>query len=324
MTSLSGYWFDDWRLCSHEDGSLLDEKQEVTTQKTNRSSGRQKMSLLNSALGSFVVEREDYFMHLSEKQLLEVITRTPLVSIDLVIRDPKNKIYLGFRTNEPAKCKWFVPGGRIKKHEDIEEAFKRICREEIKETHSKSEARLIGVFTHIHDRNFFLARGIKTHYVVLAYELRFDYGFELKNTKQHSKFRWFTTEEVDPRNGEKAYPDVHEFVLPYFRHPYQMTPEQYDALNARRDSFNSLLWQTPVLSLTAQAFLFTIIFSKGVGTFGHIVASILSMIIAVASLQLLSKHRFMEKEHAKILHTYEDACNPYSGKHLRKHFNSIS
>ena len=77
-------------------------------------------------LGSFTVEREDYFMHLSKKEFLEVITRTPLVSIDLVIRDPKNRILLGFRTNEPAKNKWFVPGGRIKKGENIEEAFKRV------------------------------------------------------------------------------------------------------------------------------------------------------------------------------------------------------
>jgi colanic acid biosynthesis protein WcaH len=275
-------------------------------------------------LGTFTVEREDYFMHLSDQDFLEVITRTPLVSIDLVVRNPKNRILLGFRTNEPAKGKWFVPGGRIKKGENIEDAFQRICLTEIKETHSKSEARLIGVFTHIHDKNVFLVEGIRTHYVVLAYELRFSEDFELQKTEQHSKFRWFTPEEVDPPKGEKAYPDVHKLVVPYFRHPSQMAPEQYDALNARRDSFNNLLWQTPVLSLTAQAFLFTIIFSTGASTVGRIVAGILSAIIAVASLQLLAKHRFMEKQHAKILHTYEDACKPYAANRSFKAMNRES
>lgn len=251
-------------------------------------------------------------MYLSYQEFLEVITRTPLVSIDLIIRDPDNRILLGYRINEPAKDKWFVPGGRITKGETIEDAFQRVCQTEIEERHSKSEARLIGVFTHDHDKNVFLVEGIRTHYVVLAYELRFDKAFELKQTEQHSKFRWFTAEEVDPPKGKEPYPDVHRFVIPYFRDPSQMEQEQYNALNARRDSFNNLLWQTPVLSLTAQAFLFTIIFSKSVPLLGSIVAGILSAVVAVASLQLLAKHRFMEVQHAKILHTYEDVNKPYA------------
>ena len=251
-------------------------------------------------------------MHLSDKEFIEVIDRTPLVSIDLIIKDPKNRILMGYRTNEPAKDKWFVPGGRIKKGETIEDAFQRICSSEIKERHNKSEARLIGVFTHDHDKNVFLVEGIRTHYVVLAYELRFDGAFELKLTEQHSKFDWFTKEQVDPPKGMAPYPDVHELVIPYFHDASQLGQEQYNALNARRDSFNSLIWQTPVVSLTAQAFLFTIIFSTSAPIVGRLAAGILSAVVAVASLQLLAKHRFMEVQHAKILHAYEEANKPYA------------
>jgi hypothetical protein len=82
-------------------------------------------------------------------------------------------------------------------------------------------------------------------------------------------------------------------------------------LNARRDTFNNLLWQTPVLSLTAQAFLFTIILSCDSGDLERLIAAFLSFITALASIQLLFKHRFMEEQHAKILHDYEKSFGLY-------------
>jgi colanic acid biosynthesis protein WcaH len=61
-------------------------------------------------------------MLINKQQFLEVISRTPLVSIDLVIRDSKNRILLGRRVNEPARGKWFVPGSRILKDESLDDA----------------------------------------------------------------------------------------------------------------------------------------------------------------------------------------------------------
>jgi hypothetical protein len=37
----------------------------------------------------------------------------PLVSFDLIIRDPDGRALLRLRTNDPAKGFYFVPGGRI-------------------------------------------------------------------------------------------------------------------------------------------------------------------------------------------------------------------
>lgn len=251
-------------------------------------------------------------MHLTDEDFLEVIARTPLVSIDLVVRDLKNRILLGRRANEPAKGKWFVPGGRIYKDESLADAFQRICEIEIDEKHSQNEARFVGSFTHKYDTNVFLKEGATTHYVVLAFELRLTENFKLPETSQHTELRWFTQEDADPNLNNYANPDVHQYVLPYFRDSSGMKEVQYQALNARRDIFNNLVWQTPVISLTAQAFLFTVILSKDMTELGRIIASILALISSLGSLHLLAKHRFMETQHAMLLHAYEDAHSWYA------------
>lgn len=251
-------------------------------------------------------------IRLNKEQFLEVIAMTPLVSIDIVIRDSQNRILLGRRINEPAKGKWFVPGGRIMKGESLNDAFERITKAEIGIKHSRSEARLIGAYTHLYNTNVFLEDGISTHYIALAFELRLADNIEVNEKAQHNEYKWFAIAEADPDMSELADPDVHENALEYFRVPSMMAECQYKILNARRDSFNNLVWQTPVLSLTAQAFLFTIILSEGVPELGRFIAAVLSSIAALMSLQLLSKHRFMEEQHAKILHTYEEIHKLYA------------
>ena len=70
-------------------------------------------------------------MQPEEKKILEIIEATPLVSVDLIIRNPFQKVLLGKRTNRPAKGYWFVPGGRILKNETIYQALKRISEVEV-------------------------------------------------------------------------------------------------------------------------------------------------------------------------------------------------
>jgi colanic acid biosynthesis protein WcaH len=40
-----------------------------------------------------------------------VIASTPLISIDLIVRNNQQQILLGKRLNKPAQGYWFVPGG---------------------------------------------------------------------------------------------------------------------------------------------------------------------------------------------------------------------
>jgi len=87
-------------------------------------------------------------MKITDQQLLDVIQKSPLVSIDLVVRDFEGRILLGRRINEPAKGMWFVPGGRIRKDENLDDAFARISSSELGIEYQRSQAGFIGVFEH--------------------------------------------------------------------------------------------------------------------------------------------------------------------------------
>lgn len=79
----------------------------------------------------------------------------------------------------------------------------------------------------------------------------------------------------------------------------------YSAVAARRTAFDGLLWQAPVLSLTAQAFLFTIALGGDVSRFARIVASLLSIDVSVLTVQLLTRHRQAEVTDAHWLRDME-------------------
>jgi colanic acid biosynthesis protein WcaH len=153
---------------------------------------------------------------LERREFLEVLDRTQLVSIDLVIKDPKGRILLGLRTNEPAKDYWFVPGGRIMKDENLEEAFERISEEELGVKYSLAEARLLGPFSHQYETNSYLEPGISTQYIVLAYELHQNDDKIPNNKIQHSEYKWIAVEDLDSPESLIAG-KIHQNTLVYLR-----------------------------------------------------------------------------------------------------------
>src|ERR1700752_4224955 len=82
-----------------------------------------------------------------------VVRLAPLVSIDLIIRNPRGEVLLGLRNNEPAKGFYFVPGGIVLKHERLREAFARILKREINYDATLEDARLLGAYEHFYDAN---------------------------------------------------------------------------------------------------------------------------------------------------------------------------
>ncbi|MHC4912714.1 MAG: NUDIX domain-containing protein, partial [Planctomycetota bacterium] len=93
-------------------------------------------------------------LKLSHRDLIEVVKKTPLVSIDLIIENTQNQILLGLRKNAPAKDFWFVPGGRILKDEPIPDAFNRIAKDELAINLTYEKADFLGVFEHWYPDNF--------------------------------------------------------------------------------------------------------------------------------------------------------------------------
>ena len=106
--------------------------------------------------------------------------------------------------------------------------------------------------------------------------------------------------------------------------PADVTMEQYQLIAARKVFHDTMLWQTPVISLTALAFLFTIALGDGPRT-SRIVTSFLALFAAVASAQLLARHRHFQQHYSKLLQDIERAKGlpvvhqaPPSGKFLAR------
>lgn len=132
-------------------------------------------------------------MKLSSADFKTIVKSTPLVSIDLIVRDCEGKVLLGKRTNRPAKGFWFVPGGRVLKDECFELAFKRLIKEELGISTVKSNFK--GIYQHFYDDNF-SEDNFTTHYLVLAYEITFDGDLALLPLEQHSTYKWFSEKEL--------------------------------------------------------------------------------------------------------------------------------
>src|SRR5665213_2387529 len=132
----------------------------------------------------------------SEQDFACVIRHAPLVSIDLILRDPAGGILVGLRKNEPAKGLYFVPGGVIRKNEPIAVAFGRILNVETGLNIPFSDARFMGAYEHFYPTNRFLDTGFGTHYVALAHELILPGRPIVRHDDQHSTFVWMTASDA--------------------------------------------------------------------------------------------------------------------------------
>lgn len=78
----------------------------------------------------------------------------------------------------------------------------------------------------------------------------------------------------------------------------------YQTLAARRLGYDTMMWQVPALSFTAQAFLLTIALGGGIGV-TRLTSAALALIIALISIQLMAKQRFGEEVDARLLEAFE-------------------
>jgi len=144
------------------------------------------------------------------EQFKATIKATPLVSIDLIVRDDKGLVLLGKRVNRPAQGSWFVPGGRVLKDEMFDSAFRRLIRSELGLSSDNVQPAFLGVYQHFYQDNLF-DDSFTTHYIVLAYEVVIDRRIDKLPSEQHSKYKWFTEKELI------ASPHTHTYTKWYFQ-----------------------------------------------------------------------------------------------------------
>lgn len=152
-------------------------------------------------------------MWLTDQVFKTVISSTPLISIDLIVRNEQNQVLLGWRLNAPAKGFWFVPGGRIQKNETLDNVFRRLLKEElgIKKTIHRSEAKFLGLYEHFYDNNVF-DENYSTHYIVFAYEISIEQTkLEDFPKMQHRDYMWISESNLLIENK------VHRYTQNYFK-----------------------------------------------------------------------------------------------------------
>lgn len=148
-------------------------------------------------------------MFLDENTFKTVIASTPLVSIDLVVKNPNGEYLLGYRNNRPAQGFWFVPGGRILKNESLATAFKRLTLEELGCEYDISHAILQGAYDHFYD-DYVFGEEVATHYVAISHKLTVNQADLNLPLIQHGGYQWFEKEAI--LNDDK----VHKHTKWYF------------------------------------------------------------------------------------------------------------
>ena len=156
---------------------------------------------------------------IGEKEFTASVSHLPLVSIDLLVRNSDGAILLGNRENRPAMGHWFVPGGRIRRMEKLEAAFRRVAYAELGLAVEIEDAEFQGVFEHMYDDSAF-SDEIGSHYVSIAMVL-VDCDLDLAKLPQiqHKEYRWFNLQEIieDVR--------VHERTKEFFVGDFGIKPQ---------------------------------------------------------------------------------------------------
>jgi len=81
----------------------------------------------------------------------------------------------------------------------------------------------------------------------------------------------------------------------------------HNALITRRSTLDNLLWQAPVLSLTAQAFLFTIAFDNDVKPLYRVASGLIEIVVGLLSWQLFLRHEAGERKASIDLEAFENS-----------------
>ena len=121
-----------------------------------------------------------------------IVEHVPIVSVDLVVL-ADGGVVLGKRENDPARGEWFVPGGRVRKHERLTDTVHRVADQEL-DVGVEIEKRL-GTYEHFYETAEVPDVGGK-HYVTNGFVVR-TRGEMSGHDSQHGALRVFPEPPTD-------------------------------------------------------------------------------------------------------------------------------
>ncbi|WP_436911120.1 NUDIX domain-containing protein [Halosimplex marinum] len=136
------------------------------------------------------------------EEFATVLNRVPQVCVEVVL-DGEDGVLLARRTNEPGKGEWFWPGSRLYKGERLEDAARRVAREELGV--EVTVGGRVGVYAHFWDRS--RIDGVDSrHTVNVVFRVsRVDPDAAIELDDQHDDYRFVTGDEAG----------LHEYVREY-------------------------------------------------------------------------------------------------------------
>ncbi|WP_051360666.1 NUDIX domain-containing protein [Desulfuromonas sp. TF] len=126
-------------------------------------------------------------MILPEADYKKVMESMPVVCIDCLVQNDQGEFLLVKRNNEPLKNEFWLPGGRLFKHERLHDAVQRKMREEL--GIDVRVVRNLGFFEEFFDKTAQNAAG-GFHAISFLYLVK-PLGSEIQLDRQSSDWGWF-------------------------------------------------------------------------------------------------------------------------------------
>lgn len=115
---------------------------------------------LRDAISSVETSMDDATQGLPERVFLFATRITPMINVDLLIRDPQSGILLTWRDDGFIPPGWHIPGGIIRLKETMAGRIKAVARDELEAEVTSSPAPLLvseTILPHFRDRGHFIS-----------------------------------------------------------------------------------------------------------------------------------------------------------------------
>ena len=168
---------------------------------------KKNMENLNKLLLQVSEYVDDPQKGLPEELFLFATEITPMVNVDLLIKDDDGRILLAWRKDRFYEEGWHVPGGIIRLKETFDERVQRVAETEIGCTDIIFNPQPIEVVPIICSE--MKQRG---HFISFIFECKLPDGFEIKNTVNENEAGYLKWHGTCPENILK----VHEFYRKYW------------------------------------------------------------------------------------------------------------
>lgn len=125
----------------------------------------------------------------------EIYSKVPRLAVELLIKNQDGVLWVK-RNISPGRGLWYIPGGTVLLDESIDDALKRVAREELGVE--------IEIIKFVKVIDWYKSKNVTGHPISLVYEVRIIDG-EIKLDNQSSEYKYF---KDLPENSMDAYSDL--------------------------------------------------------------------------------------------------------------------